>query len=200
MATVLADSLKDAFGRLQAERERSWSSAQLAANAGQRRTLQARFDPAAVARTGDVLPDFALADVEGGALTLSRLTAGGPAVLVFFRFAGCPACNIALSHYDRTLAPELQVRGVPLVAVSPQVPGPLRAIRERHQLSFAVASDPDNGLARHIGITFVPDGSSALPPPGVLVIEPGLRVRHLQVSPDWLDRPEAADILALLDD
>jgi len=33
----------------------------------------------------------------------------------------------------------------------------------------------------------------------VLLVEPGRVVRWLQVSPDWLDRPEAVDILRDVD-
>jgi hypothetical protein len=56
-------------------------------------------------------------------------------VLVFFRFAGCPACNIALPYYERALQPTLKALGVPLVAVSPQIPERLGEIRIRHGLS-----------------------------------------------------------------
>ena len=42
-------------------------------------------------------------------------------MLVFFRSAGCPACNIALPYYRDELAPGLAALGVRLIAVSPQV-------------------------------------------------------------------------------
>ncbi|MDI1295284.1 MAG: peroxiredoxin-like family protein [bacterium] len=216
MATIVADSLKDQFAALQAERVRTWSAAQLAGNVRQRQQLVDRFDAQAVAQPGDVLPRVDLVDVDGGALSLDDLTANGPALLVFFRFAGCPACNIALPYYDRTLHPALRDRGMPLVAVSPQQPDRLRAIKDRHALGFAVASDPDNGLARALGISFVPDdrpspppagwigevtgtGSWELPQPAVLLVGPGRVVQWLDVSPDWLDRPEADEILARID-
>lgn len=215
MATIVGDNLRARYAALQAERERDWSPAQLARNAAQRQQLVARFDAATVAQPGDVLPDLALDDVEGATLTLDALTAQGPALLIFFRFAGCPACNIALPYYAETLWPVLRARGIPLVAFSPQQPDRLVEIKRRHDLPFAVATDRDNQLARLLGIAFVPDdrpspppagwigevtgtGSWELPQPAVLLLGPGRVVQRLQVSPDWLDRPEADDILAWL--
>jgi peroxiredoxin len=216
MATVLTDGLRARFARLQAERERSWSPAQLAANGQQRRTLLERFDAEAIAQPGDILPAFEFPDVSGGDVSLDGLTAEGPAVLVFFRFAGCPACNIALPYYEEALQPELRARDIPLVALSPQQPDRLGEIKARHGLSFTVATDSDNGLARHLGISFAPDnrpspppagwigevtgtGSWELPQPAVLIVAPGRKVAWLQVSPDWLDRAEAEEIIAALD-
>lgn len=213
MATVITDSLKARYAALQAQREREWAPAQLAKNAEQRRLLVERFDPAAVAQPGDVLPDLTLADVEGGALTLDGLTRTGPALFIFFRFAGCPACNIALPYYAETLWPALREKGIPLVALSPQPADELVDIKRRHALPFAVASDSDNALARALSISFVPDarpspppagwigevtgtGSWELPQPAMLLLGSGRVVEWLQVSPDWLARPEADEILA----
>jgi peroxiredoxin len=215
MATIVGDNLRARYAALQAERERDWPPAQLARNAAQRQQLVARFDAATVAQAGDVLPDLAFDDVEGGELKLDALTAQGPALFIFFRFAGCPACNIALPYYAETLWPVLRARGVPLVALSPQQPDRLVEIKHRHDLPFTVATDRDNQLARLLGISFVPDdrpspppagwigevtgtGSWELPQPAVLLLGPGRVVQRLQVSPDWLDRPEADDILAWL--
>lgn len=215
MATIVGDNLRARYAALQAERERDWSPAQLARNAAQRQQLVARFDAATVAQPGDVLPDLALDDVEGATLTLDALTAQGPALLIFFRFAGCPACNIALPYYAETLWPVLRARGIPLVALSPQQPDRLVEIKRRHDLPFAVATDRDNQLARLLGISFLPDdrpssppagwigevigtGSWELPQPAALLLGRGRVVQRLQVSPDWLDRPEADDILAWL--
>lgn len=217
MATVINETLKARYAALQAERERSWSPVQLEANALQRRLLRERFDPAAVAQPGDVLPPISFTEVDGETLTLDRLTADGPALFIFFRFAGCPACNIALPYYAETLFPALDERGIPIVALSPQPVHLLSDIKRRHRLPFAVAADADNRLARLLRISFQPDdrpspppsgwigevigtNSWELPQPALLLLEPGRAVRWLQVSPDWLDRAEAAEILAAIDD
>jgi peroxiredoxin len=115
-------------------------------NAQQRAALVAAFDPAAVAQSGHRLPDVRLIDRDGASFALSLLVAHGPAVLIFFRFGGCPACNIALPYYDETLAAPLTASGIPLIAVSaakPVDPG----MADRHGLSFPVAADPDYARA-----------------------------------------------------
>lgn len=205
-------TLHQLYAELQAERERTWAPQQLERNAGQRRSLVARFDPAAYPQPGDVVAPFTLIDQDGNTLTRDELIAHGPAVLVFFRFAGCPACNLALPHYNRTLWPALKAAGIPLIAVSAQNPVD-RGIINRHGLSFPVAADPDYALGRALGITFLPDDQPAVKPgdnwigatlgtnsyeidqPAVLILNSDATVRRLIVSPDWLDRPESEAIL-----
>jgi peroxiredoxin len=210
----MPETLKDLFDALHAERIRTWDPAKLQANIDQRRELVDAFDPSAVIQAGDPLPDFELLDVDGGSIDRDALIAGGPAVLIFFRFAGCPACNIALPYYQRTLWPALAEQGVRLVAVSPQVPERLIDIKQRHGLGFTVASDPGNRLARQLGITYHANSASRsggekpgwigeatgtgtweLPQPTALVIGTDGRVLFVDVSPDWLDRTEAAAIV-----
>ena len=212
MATIFTESLNSRYAALQAERERSWPAAQIEANARQRHLLVERFDPAAVARPGDILPDFAFPEVDGGELTIDGLISNGSALFIFFRFAGCPACNIALPYYAEALHPELLKRNIPLIALSPQRPERLVEIKRRHHLPFFVATDTDNQFARHIGIAFEPDEKPSPPPAGwigevtgtetwvlpqptVLHVGENRIVRSIQVSPDWLNRPEAESIL-----
>jgi len=211
----MTSTLAERFAELQAERERTWPPEQLAKNADQRAALVAAFDPATVAQPGSLLPDTTLVDQDGKAVALSDLLANGPAVLVFFRFAGCPACNIALPYYDETLAAPLKAAGIPLVAVSAQNPVD-RGIIDRHGLSFPVAGDPDYALSRALGITFLPleqpavtsgqnwigatlgTNSYEIDQPAVLIINADRTVCQLWVSPDWLNRTETGNILAAL--
>lgn len=215
--TTSTESLSAAFAALDAERARTWPAAQLAGNRAQRATLLARFDPARAVQAGDRLDDVALHDIDGQEIELGDLVADGPAVLIFFRFATCPADKIALPYYDRQLRPALDRLGVPIIAISPQLPARLRAIADAHALGFRIASDPDNRLARQLGILFVPDDRPAPPPAGwigevtgtetwelpmptVLLVDQDRTVRFVAISPDWLDRPEAATILAAVTD
>lgn len=208
-------SLHQRFAQLQAERERTWKPEQLARNADQRRVLAERYDPSALPQPGSTLAPFTLVDQDGRTITSEALTADGPAVLVFFRFGGCPACNLALPYYNETLFPQLRAAGIPLVAVSAQAPVD-RTVFDRHGLGFTVAGDPDYALARALGITFLPEEQPAVAPgeswigstlgtnsyeidqPAVLVLDPGNVVRWLEVSPDWLDRTETETVLAQL--
>jgi peroxiredoxin len=210
------DSLAKLLADLHAERLRTWEPAALQINIDQRATLVEQADPSAWIKAGDKVEPFTLLDVDGGELTLKGLTAKGPAVLVFFRFAGCPACNIALPYYERALQPTLKALGAPLVAVSPQVPERLGEIRVRHDLSFKVASDPGNALGRRFGVLYTADeasqaaqrarggsigettgtGTWELPQPTVVVIGRDHVVQFSDVSPDWLVRTEAEPVIA----
>ena len=216
----MSKSLKARLGDLHAERERTWEPAALKINVDQRRTLVETADPSQWIKVGDRLEPFVLQDVEGGELALEALLLRGPAVLVFFRFAGCPACNIALPYYDEALAPDLRDLGATLVAVSPQVPERLIEIRGRHNLTFKVASDLNNDLGRRLGILYTADeasqaaqrakggfigdttgtGTWELPQPAVVVIDHERVVRFVDVSPDWLVRTEAGPVLEAVRD
>lgn len=211
----MSESLNRLLADLHAERVRTWDPAKLKVNIDQRRELVEAFDAAAVVQAGDTFPPFTLRDVEGDEITRESLLVDGPAVIVFFRFAGCPACNIALPYYQRNLWPKLEAAGIRLVAVSPQVPERLVEIKQRHGLGFTIASDPGNSLARALGITYeanaatraggqgpgwigeiVGTGSWELPLPATLLVTPDTVIRSVDISPDWLVRTEAGTILA----
>lgn len=216
MVQAAAESLADRFAALHAERERTWPAEKLRGNVEQRRALVAAFDPAAVVKAGDRVSPFTLAGASGRSLTLGELTADGPVLLIFFRFAGCPACNIALPHYDERLRPALDAAGVRIVAVSPHLPEMgLDQIRTRHDLGIAVAADRGNVLARRFGLTFLPlgdppapvgdpgwigaltgTGTWELPQPAAVLIDRDHIVRFAEASPDWMARAEAETILA----
>ncbi|MDV7211249.1 peroxiredoxin-like family protein [Azotobacter beijerinckii] len=211
----MSESLNRLLAELHAERERTWDPAALQVNVDQRRRLVEEARPERFVKAGDRVEPFELLKVEGGRLTLDALVADGPAVLVFFRFAGCPACNIAIPYYQRNLQPTLHDWGVPLVAVSPQVPERLGEIKSRHGLTLEVASDKDNALGRRFGILYEFDepsrraslakgpgigavtgtGTWELPQPAVIVIGRDRRVHFAEVSPDWLVRTEADPLL-----
>ncbi|TCU14019.1 peroxiredoxin [Rhizobium sullae] len=166
-------------------------------------------------KTGDAVEPFDLIEVGGEQLTRDALLKNGPLVLVFFRFAGCPACNIALPYYNLHLAPELATLGATLVGISPQVPERLVAIKERHKLDFLIASDKDNALGRRFGILYTFDepskhssiaggapigevtgtGTWELPMPATIVIDESGHVRFADVSPDWLVRTEPGEVI-----
>lgn len=206
-------SLADRFAELQAERERTWPAEQLERNASQRRVLVERFDPSVRPAAGDRLAPFTLIDAEGRTVASTEILANGPAVLVFFRFGGCPACNLALPYYNEALWPALSAAGIPLLAVSAQIPvdkGPT----ERHGLRYPTLSDPDYALGRQLGLTFFPEEQPEVQPgqgwigatlgtnsyeitqPAVIVVNADHTIRFIEASPDWLVRTEADAVLA----
>ncbi|WP_437883996.1 peroxiredoxin-like family protein [Pseudomonas sp. LRF_L74] len=216
----MSESLNGLLAELHAERVRTWAPEALKVNVEQRRKLVDEARREQFVRAGDIIAPFELLKVEGGSLSLDQLVANGPAVLVFFRFAGCPACNIAIPYYERNLQPALKARGVPLLAVSPQVPERLVEIKSKHNLTLQVASDKDNALGRRLGILYTFDDASRLaslskgpgigevtgtgtwelPQPTVVVLGADKRVHFAEVSPDWLVRSEAQVIIDALDE
>lgn len=190
------------------------------ATAAERQRLTADGVPADVIKPGTRLRDATLLDPFGGETTLYQaIPAGHPAVIVFYRGAWCPFCNITLQTYQRVLLPHLQSRGVALVAVSPQKPDGSLTMTQKHGLTFSVLSDPGLKLADQVGVVMHlseaarqavidaglnfaatnVDGSPALPMPTVLILDPEHVVHWIQVNPDWTERCEPAEIVAALD-
>jgi peroxiredoxin len=214
--TISAASPQALLDALQAERDAEWPPDRLAAHAALRRRLGERADRDRIVQVGHVVPAFTLPEVDGGTVVLDRLLAGGPVVLLFFRFADCPACNAALQGYQRMLVPALRDLGASLVAVSPQVPGKLKAIKERHGFDFPVASDARYELIDQFGIGFGPEpearaaaeagtgtdlgavlghGRWDLPYPTAVVIDRGRVVTFADARPDWMVRTDPAAII-----
>lgn len=211
-----AQSLNETLAEFQAKRALTMPADRLKINVEQRRLLVDTADRSAFVKAGDTVQPFELTEVDAGPLSLSELLKNGPLVLIFFRFAGCPACNIALPYYSQHLALELRRLGATLVGVSPQVPEKLRDIKDRHQLDFLIATDAGNSLGRRFGILYSFDeasrrlsvesgspigevtgtGTWELPMPAAIVIDQSGTVRFADVSPDWLVRTEPADIIA----
>jgi peroxiredoxin len=218
MSQAKKESLHQIFRDLHAHRVATMDPAVLQVNIDQRRTLVDTADRSRFVKAGDKVAPFSLPEVDGGRVELDALLQRGPAVLVFFRFEGCPACNLALPYYQRNLYPRLTDLGASLVAVSPQVPEKLVAIKRRHDLPFSVASDVGNALGRAFGILYSFDeasrrlslangkpigevtgtGTWELPMPTAVVVDTQRVVRFADVHPDWLLRTEADDILEAL--
>jgi peroxiredoxin len=182
-------------------------------------TLAAAGVPAGVARPGTRLADAELLDVDGAWTSLYKTTGDGTAVVVFYRGAWCPYCNVALSAYQHHLLAALTERGVRLVAISPQAADGSLSMQEKHDLAITVLSDPGNGIARGLGILTQPtdaaraaqlelgldltavnaDGTTGLPMPNVAILDAGHILRWIDVHPDYSTRTEPAQVLRALD-
>ena len=114
-------------------------------------TLATFGQPDGVLPVGSTLPDVELIGPDGVPTTLGEAAGGRPAAVVFYRGAWCPYCNITLSNYQTLLLPALSDRAVRLIAVSPQRPDGSMTMQQKHDLAFAVLSDPGNVLARPDG-------------------------------------------------
>jgi peroxiredoxin len=140
-------------------------------------------------------------------------------VVVFYRGAWCPYCNVMLRAYQETLLGELDARGAALVAISPQKPDGSLSLAEKHDLSYAVMSDPGNQIARQLGIVFSlgagartgqkklgvdlaeinADGTYDLPLATTVVVDSHGTIRWIDVHPDYTTRSEPAEIIAAVD-
>ena len=187
----------------------------LAALESERAELNARGVLDSVLRAGALMPDGDLLDVDGNPTTLKKVRGGKPAVVVFYRGAWCPYCNLTLRTYQQTLVPELAARGVALVAISPQTPDGSLSMQQKHQLSFEVLSDPGNQIAGQLGILTGPtddarkaqaslgliigehnaDGTDTTPMPAVVILDAEGTIRWIDVHPHYTSRTEPGQIL-----
>jgi peroxiredoxin len=162
-------------------------------------------------------PMFTLPDARGGEVSLEDLLANGPVVLVFYRGAWCPYCNLQLAAFQSAL-PDIRAAGATLVAVSPQTPDQSLTLAERHALEFPVLSDIGNAVARGYGLVFRQseaatatsralgieladfngDDSNTLPAASTFVIGEDGVIRFASVSGDYRWRVGPDEVLAAL--
>jgi len=175
--------------------------------------------PADVVTPGDQLPDAELLTADGERTGLHSALGEGAAVVVFYRGAWCPYCNITLRHYQAELLPRLRQRGAALVAVSPQTPEGSAAAATGGSLDFPVLSDPAGALIERLGLLTEPsssaraahtelgfdvadsnaDGTAGIPFPTVLVVGPDRVVRFADVRVDYTTRTEVDQVVAAVD-
>lgn len=174
---------------------------------------------ASVAEVGTPMPDGALLDTASQQASLAAARGEQPAVVVFYRGSWCPYCNLTLRTYQTDLVPELERRGVRLVAISPQTPDGSITITEAQELTFTVLSGKGSTVAAQLGIltglgegaqsagkslgldvaASNADGTAAIPMPTTVVVDAGGTIRWFDVHPNFLTRSEVPDILAAVD-
>ncbi len=182
--------------------------------AGEQRRLASTDSAQGRIAVGDVLPRVTLPDATGRAVELPT----GPSVIVFYRGAWCPYCNVALAAYQGEVLPAATEQGVTFVAISPQGPDGSLSIAETNSLTFPVLTDRASAYARSLGLVFDlaedvkqaqlafgndfttinAGGEWSLPKPTVLVVDAEGVVRFADVRPDYTQRTEPAAILDAL--
>lgn len=169
-------------------------------------------------KIGERAPGFTLPDQRGERISLSELLGAGPMVLIFYRGGWCPYCNLQLRTFQAHLE-QIAARGAQLVAISPQTPDHSLSMAEKNELAFRVLSDLGAEVIDRYGLRFEVDESLralsesvgsdvgahngpagwTLPAAATFVVGQNGIVRYAQVSGDWRERAEPADVLAVLD-
>lgn len=175
--------------------------------------------PPGVAVAGDRFPSGVLLTPHGETTTVREAFAGKPSVVIFYRGAWCPYCNIALRAYEETLTSPLRDLGVELVAISPQKPDGSMTMKEKNELRYSVLSDPGNEIARQLGVLHElsamevaaqrslgldvqevnADGSTVLSFPTTCLVNADGRIEWIDVHIDYTSRTEASEILAAVE-
>ncbi len=169
-------------------------------------------------KVGEKAPDFALKDPYGKTIRLSDQLKKGPVVLVFYRGAWCPYCNLQLHTLKDTL-PEITRYGATLVAVTPQMPDKSLGQIEKDGFPFEILSDLDDRVVKSYNLywevsdkldnaykhsfglditAFNGPGRRGLPVPGTFIIDRDGTIRAAYADTDYKKRMEPADILAAL--
>jgi peroxiredoxin len=164
---------------------------------------------------GDPMPDFWLKDAQGEAISSNDLLADAPLVLVFYRGAWCPYCNLYLQAWQEYL-PVLDSSSARLVAISGESPDRSLTVEEKNALSFDVLSDQGYAAARAFGIVYdVPEELSALfedygmdlreyygtetaqlPLSATYVVGKDSKITYAFLEVDYKVRAEPADVIA----
>lgn len=217
--TVSEQTIAQSIAEMKAKSAARRSGPPPAAFAAEVDRLVAAGVPADAAAIGTPMPDGEPVDPSGAATSLSAVRNGRPAVVVFYRGAWCPYCNLTLRAYEETLIGELTERGVELIAISPQLPDGSLSTKEKNALSYAVLSDSGNQIARQLGIVFTPgqgvleaqqslgldltavnaDGTAQLPLATTVLVDATGVIAWIDIHPDYSTRTEPADILAAVD-
>ncbi len=102
---------------------------------------------------GDKMPEFALADAFEKKVTSKELLEKGHLVVVFYRGAWCPFCNLYLRGLQKRL-PDFGREGANLVAISIEPADKSLALAQKNKLNYTVLSDPNLDVARKFGIVY----------------------------------------------
>lgn len=106
-----------------------------------------------VPKVGETFPEFSLLDVKGRAVKRSDIIVKRRTIITFYRGGWCPYCSIQLHAFQKEL-PKIRSLDAELIAVSPELSDNSLSTQEKNKLQFTVLSDPDQMLARKLGIVY----------------------------------------------
>lgn len=168
-------------------------------------------------KIGERAPDFYLNNAFGETISLKEELKKGPVVLVFYRGAWCPFCNMHLHALQGSLL-EFKKYGAQLITITPQTPDKsIEQFKEKGH-PFEVLSDLDSQVMKDYNLYFeLPaelvevyknhgldieafngKGRNVLPIPGSFVIDTDGIVRAMQADTDYKVRMEPSAIIDAL--
>ena len=101
-------------------------------------------------RPGDEAPPFSAETIEGRPLSLKEF-AGKPLLLMFYRYASCPMCNLRIRDFAQHF-PRLHKRGLEVVAFFHSPARNIRANAGKHRFPFHLVADPKFSVYQSYGI------------------------------------------------
>ena len=93
---------------------------------------------------------FSTVDIDGHPVSLEQFR-GRPLLLMFFRYASCPMCNLRLHDFAREY-PRLQARGLSAVAFFHSSARAIKRNAGRRNYSFPLVADPEQEIYRAFGV------------------------------------------------
>jgi peroxiredoxin len=140
-----------------------------------------------VLESGTHVPEFSLADEDGGRFTQADL-AGHTTVLIFYPFAFSSVCSEQLTLYEEVLG-DFEAQGARLLAVSCDATPSQTAFRERLDVSIPQLSDfePKGATCSAFGVLH-PGG---FPERALVVVGPDAVVKWSYQAPSPGDLPGA---------
>jgi peroxiredoxin/YHS domain-containing protein len=166
-----------------------------------------------VLKVGDTAPDFTLPDATGASTNLHSLLAKGPVVMVWYRGAWCPFCNLELHAYQE-MQKEFEAAGATIVAISPMTPDNSLTVKEKQQLAFPVLSDERLKVAEQYGLAYTlpekvsnsfkgrldlakfnGDDSNRLPISATYVVDTQGKIQYAFTDADYRTRAEPSEVL-----
>ncbi|MFT5662499.1 MAG: peroxiredoxin [Sulfurimonas sp.] len=168
-------------------------------------------------KVGKKAPNFSLKNAFGKEVNLEDELKKGPVVLVFYRGAWCPFCNMHLSVLIDSVS-EFKKYGAQLITITPQTADKSAEQIKKDSYQFEVLSDLDYSvmkeyklyfeLSKEILAIYKKNGldvesyngknRTALPIPGTFVIDTKGVVRAMQAQTNYKLRMEPKDIIDAL--
>jgi len=166
---------------------------------------------------GDEIPQINLPNAVGKTIDVNSMLKEGPVVIIFYRGAWCPYCNLELNALQQAL-PEIKSLDARLIAISPNTPDDSISSIEKHGLEFEVLTDAGNKIAKEFRLVFnlaeelrpiyqqfnfdIPkyngNDSWELPIPATYIVNTDGRIVHSFVNADYTQRMEPTEIISKL--